>query len=103
MGEGEKEPRRRGEGEERRRRRRGGWEDCYRGRGSGGGGGREDESILSMFRENVPLELVGKVAGASAVAEPGHVEGRAVARHGDDVVAMAVSRKKEKFNQEKRV
>lgn len=56
-----------------------------------------------MFRENVPLELVGKVAGASAVAEPGHVEGRAVARHGDDVVAMAVSRKKEKFNQEKRV
>ena len=37
-----------------------------------------------LLLDNVPLELVGKVARAGAVAEPGHVESGAVARHGGD-------------------
>lgn len=48
------------------------------------GGDRVIAVVVICLLDNVPLELVGKVARAGAVAEPGHVESGAVARHGEN-------------------
>jgi hypothetical protein len=45
-------------------------------------GPEADDRVIELL--DVPLEFVGKVARASAVAEARHVERGAVARHGDD-------------------
>lgn len=50
-------------------------------------GAGEDEGVdegegVGVDEVDIPFELVGEVASAGAVAEAGHVEGLATARHG---------------------
>lgn len=54
------------------------------GTGAGGGeseGDDEDAEAGVDVGEDIPFELVGKVASAGAVAEPGDVESSAASRH----------------------
>jgi hypothetical protein len=67
------------------------------GRTAGGGSSSALMRIEpSSFRSDVPLEFVREVARAGAVAEAGHVEGGAAARHRDWQLVM-VRRQLEKF------
>lgn len=46
--------------------------------------GASEEGIVCVVGEDIPFELVGKVAGAGTVAEAGHVKSLAASRHDEE-------------------
>lgn len=65
-------------------------------------GAGEDEGVdegegegVGVDEVDIPFELVGEVASAGAVAEAGHVEGLATARHGGSARDSVMGRLKE--------
>lgn len=75
----------------RRRNRRRGRGPGTRAAGGGGRGGWWRTLCVSEAEVDIPFELVGEVASASAVAKARHVESLPTARHDDDIARVNLS------------